>query len=158
MICSDVYKKWLASAWGGTVSIHSAAGGLHTNFFSAFDSNLIKNCCFPIFLRDTGRNMQESCCVSPNCNLLTPHVAGWLTWLIRIQEMLWFPVYVMQWIIYSLSVEQTCEWSGVFPSYWFGKQKELPVHSGNVCPRIKAFSCMYSLRFLTYLFVICFHT
>lgn len=50
-----------------------------------------------------------------------------------------------------LSVEQSCEWSGVFTSYWFDQQRELPVNSGNLCPRIKPFSCMYSSRFHTYL-------
>lgn len=53
-----------------------------------------------------------------------------------------------------LGVEESCEWSGVFTSYWFGQHMELPVHSGNMCPRIKPFSCMYSSRFHTYLFYV----
>lgn len=52
------------------------------------------------------------------------------------------------------TVKLSCEWSGVFTSYWFGQQKELPVHSGNLCPGIKPFSCMYSSRFHTSLFIL----
>lgn len=34
--------------------------------------------------------------------------------LMRMQEMLWFPVLATQWLVYCQSVECSCEWSSVF--------------------------------------------
>lgn len=51
-----------------------------------------------------------------------------------------------------LSVEPSCEWSGVFTFYWSGQQRDLPVLSGNLCPGIKP-QLYVQLQVSSFLFV-----